>query len=107
MVNQKVYNPHIQLRAEITSQHPRPTSTISLFTNTKPQTQPHMQGLLSKVQEKAQASGLLNRQGDAQHPVEGHHATGTSPTTNATGSMTGKPGLSAQLGQLRLVSSLI
>ena len=64
-----------------------------------------MQGLLSKVQEKAQASGLLSRQGDAQHPVEGHHAAGTSPTATATGGTTGKPGLSAQLGQLRLVSS--
>lgn len=100
---------HTQLRADITSHryHPIRLATRSLFTNTRPQTQTqsHMQGLLSKVQEKAQASGLLNRQGDAQHPVEGHHAAGTSPTATATGGTTGKPGLSAQLGQLRLVSS--
>jgi hypothetical protein len=115
-VNQKVYitPTHTQLRANITSHashrpHPTSYSNRSLFTNTKPQTQPHMQGLLSKVQEKAQASGLLNRQGDAQHPVEGHHAAGTSPTATAgtSSGTTGKPGLSAQLGQLRSVSSPI
>lgn len=84
-----------------------PSQTIPNHTLHNTLSNPHytpMQGLFNKVQEKAAASGLMNR--PDQTGVDSHH-TGTTGTTSSTAAgtspTTGKPGLSAQLGQLRSV----
>jgi hypothetical protein len=55
-----------------------------------------MQGLLHKIEEKAQASGLMKHQ---QAGTTTGQPTGDVTTTTATG----KPGLSSQLSQLAYV----
>jgi len=70
-----------------------------------------MQNLFNKVQEKAQASGLMKPQSnDPAHPygnvsdstTTGAHHTSVGGSGQAGTTATGqtKPGLSAQLGQL-------